>query len=374
MSQRLCRWGILGTANIARKNWQSIHRSGNSVLVAVASRDLSRARQFIEECQADVPFRTPPLGCGSYEELIQRDDIDAVYIPLPTAIRKEWVVRAAEAGKHILCEKPCAGSTQDLRIMLDACRAHRVQFMDGVMFLHSRRLQLLRQVLDDSERIGTILRIASHFSFKAPADFWKQNIRVQSELEPLGCLGDLGWYNVRLSLWVMKQTLPAFVTGRILAEHSPNERGAPVPVEFTGELFSPQGVSASFFCSFRVENQQTAVISGTEGHLSMSDFVLPFFGSEVAFELNRPAFRIHGCSFNMESHPERFAVHEYSNNAEDAQETNMIRTFARIVTSGQLEPHWGEEALKTQQVLDACLRSARENGVPTKVFPILVRD
>src|SRR5438445_11174248 len=166
MSQTLCRWGILGTANIARKNWQAIHNAGNSTLAAVASRDRARAQQFIEECQADVPLEPAPIPCGSYAELVERNDIDAVYIPLPTGIRKEWVLRAAEAGKHVLCEKPCAITSQDLRTMLDACRRRRVQFMDGVMFLHSRRMPLLRQVLDDGQSVGTVLRIASQFGFR----------------------------------------------------------------------------------------------------------------------------------------------------------------------------------------------------------------
>ena len=68
-----------------------------------------------------------------------------VYIPLPTGIRKEWVLRAARAGKHVVCEKPCAVSVRDLVEMLEACRRHRVQFMDGVMFMHSRRLELMRK-------------------------------------------------------------------------------------------------------------------------------------------------------------------------------------------------------------------------------------
>src|SRR5205814_1091385 len=144
-----------------------------------------------------------PLPCGSYEELVERPDIDAVYIPLPTGIRKEWVLRAAAAGKHVLCEKPCGVTTADVRAMLDACHKHRVQFMDGVMFMHSRRLEMLRQTLDDRQSIGTVRRIASLFSFKASDDFLAGNIRVNSQLEPLGCLGDLGWYNLRFTLWVL---------------------------------------------------------------------------------------------------------------------------------------------------------------------------
>jgi predicted dehydrogenase len=362
MSNSICRWGILGAATIARKNWKAIRNAGNSTLVAVASREHERAQRFIAECQADAPLIPPPLPCGSYEELLGRRDVDAVYIPLPTAIRKEWVLRAAEAGKHVLCEKPCGVSSADLRAMLDACTKSRVQFMDGVMFMHSQRMPLLRETLDDTRGIGTVLRISSQFSFKGTDDFMARNIRVSSELEPLGCLGDLGWYNLRFSLWVMKERLPERVTGRILAQHGPGHSGNPVPIEFSGELLYPGGVSVSFYCSFRSENQQWAIVSGTQGYAHVPDFVLPFFGSEVTFDVTAPVFRVHGCDFNMEGHARRFAVDEYSNSTANSQEANMIRTFSRIVTSGQLESRWGEQALKTQQVLDACLQSAREDG------------
>jgi predicted dehydrogenase len=364
MAQEPCRWGILGTANIARKNWKAIRNAGNCSLAAVASRDAARARQFIAECQAEAPLTPTPVACGSYDELIGRSDVDAVYIPLPTGVRKEWVIRAAEAGKHVLCEKPCGVSGDDLRAMLDACRRNRVQFMDGVMFMHSRRMPLLRQVLDDGQSVGTVLRVASQFSFRAPEEFYQHNIRASSALEPLGALGDLGWYNVRFSLCVMNQRMPERVSGHVLAERARAAGGAPVPVEFCGELLYPDGVSASFFCSFRAENHQWAVISGTQGYLTVPDFVLPFFGGEVGFEVNRPVFYARGCDFNMESHPRRFAVHEHSNGEPDAQETNMVRSFARLVQSGQLEPQWGDIALRTQLVLDACLRSAREDGHP----------
>ena len=357
-----CRWGILGTANIARKNWKAIRNAGNSLLVAVASRDGDRARRFIEECQAYVPVVPAPIPCGCYQELIERDDIDAVYIPLPTAIRKEWVIRAAGAGKHVLCEKPCGVTSADVRAMLDACRESRVQFMDGVMFMHSQRLPLLRRILDDGESIGTIHRLSSQFSFKAAEEFLAKNIRVRSELEPLGCLGDLGWYNIRFFLWVMNEQLPERVSGHILAEHGRGDGARPVPVEFCGEMFFPGAVSASFFCSFLTENQQWANLSGTGGYLQVPDFVVPYFGSEVGFEVNTPVFRVYGCDFNMESHVRRFAAHEYSNSTPNSQEASMIRAFSGIVLSGRLEPRWGELALKTQQVLDGCLRSAREDG------------
>jgi predicted dehydrogenase len=367
MSTAVCRWGILGTARIARKNWKAIRNAGNSALAAVASRDAERARRFIEECQADVPMTPRPVACGSYQELLDRDDVDAVYLPLPTAVRKEWVLRAARAGKHVLCEKPCATSGADLRAMLDACRENRVQFMDGVMFMHSRRLPLLRQTLDDGRSVGSVRRITSQFSFLAADEFLTTDIRASSLLEPLGCLGDLGWYTIRFSLWVMNEQLPHRVAGRLLAGHSPGA-GPPVPMEFSGELLFPGGASASFFCSFRAGNQQWATVSGTHGYVHVPDFVVPFYGNEVSLEANAPVLRVRSCcDFNMESYPRRLAVQEYSNGMPNAQETNMIRTFAQIVTSGQLQPRWGEQALATQQVLDALLSSARQDGSGVEV-------
>lgn len=362
-----CRWGILGTAHIARKNWMAIRNSGNSTLVAVASRDRGRARRFIEECQADVPLTPPPEACGSYQELLDRNDIDAVYVPLPTGIRKEWVLQAARADKHVLCEKPCAVSSTDLRAMLDACRESRVQFMDGIMFMHSQRLPLLRQTLDDGQSIGKVRRITSQFSFLPGDDFLANNIRANNLLEPLGCLGDLAWYNVRVSLWTMNEQLPQRAVGHLLAAHQSGSSPS-VPMEFSGELFFSGGESASFFCSFRTGNQQWATVSGTRGYLHVPDFVVPFYGNEVGFQTNAPVFRVRSCcDFNMESHPRRLAIHEYSNGRPNAQETNMIRTFAQIVTSGQLQPHWGEQALATQQVIDALLRSAQQNGAAVSV-------
>ena len=367
MPEQLCRWGILGTASIARKNWKAIRNSGNSTVAAVASRTLDRAQQFIAECQSHVPFDPPPAACGRYEELLERDDVHAVYIPLPTGIRRQWVVRAAEAGKHVLCEKPCGVDAGEVREMLDACRASHVQFMDGVMFMHSQRLPRLREILDDGQSVGDIRRIATQFSFCAPAGFLDQNIRAQRDLEPLGCLGDLGWYTIRFILWTLGYRLPERVTARLLREHGGGAGAPGVPLEFSAELLFPDAVSATFYCSFLTENQQWANISGSKGFAHVPDFVLPWFGSEVGFDVTNAAYRIHGCDFNMEHHTRRVAVPEYSNSFENAQETRMIRHFAGIVLSGELEPAWGEIALSTQRVLDACLQSARSGGQPVEV-------
>ncbi len=356
------RWGILGTAQIARKNWKAIRNTGNGTVVAVASRDLERSRRFIAECQAGTPMETAPRPYGSYEELLASPEIEAVYIPLPTGIRKEWVLRAAAAGKHIVCEKPCATSVDDLREMIEACRRHRVQFLDGVMFLHSLRLGKLREVLDDNVSVGPVKRITSAFTFRAPADFFQGNIRARSGLEPHGCLGDLGWYNIAFALWVMNGQLPRSVTGRILSEFGATQDPTRVPTEFSGELLFADGVTSGFYCSFLTHDSQWANVSGTQGYLNVPDFVLPFFGNEAAFEVNQSAFAVNGCDFNMESHWRRFSVPEYSNSHVTSQETNLFRNFAHQARSGRLNEAWPEFVLKVQQVMNACLDSARADG------------
>jgi predicted dehydrogenase len=360
MTARLCNWGILGAARIARKNWHAIRNSGNGTLKAVASRSAERAEQFIRECQASVPYPQAPQ-VTSYESLLNDPEIDAVYIPLPTALRKTWVLKAAEAGKHVVCEKPCGVCAQDVADMLDACRQHRVQFMDGVMFVHSQRLEQVGDVLRDGTSVGQVRRIASQFSFHGGEEFLNTNIRADSRMEPLGCLGDLGRYNLRFSLWVMNYERPERVAGHLLRViERPGE--SPVPLEFSGELFFSGGVSASFYCSFVTEVQQWADVSGSLGRLHLRDFVLPHYGSETSFDVWNDSLRVEGCLFNMEPHRRRVTVREYSNNAYSAAESNLFRRFGALVLAGQVDPTWGESALATQQVLDACLASARSGG------------
>lgn len=356
MSNALCRWGILGAAGIARKNWQAIRHSGNGRLVAVASRSLEKAAAFVEECQAQVPHHPVPEALGSYEALLSRSDIDAVYIPLPTGLRKEWVLAAAAAGKHVLCEKPCAVNAGDLEEMVEACARADVQFMDGVMFMHNDRLARLREELDTGEAVGEIRRLGSQFSFRGDEAFFARDIRANAALEPQGSLGDLGWYCLRFFLWAMRYEMPESLVARLHREH----KG--VPLTLSGELHFAGGVSAGFYCSFEVDNQQWLDISGTQGRLRLEDFVLPYYGAELAYEVVQDRFRVEGCRFHMERHPRRVATAEYSDGHPTSQEAKLFRKFGDIVLSGQTESHWPDIALKTQRLLDACLLSAREGG------------
>jgi predicted dehydrogenase len=349
------RIGFLSTAGIGQKNWKAIFHSGNAIVAAVASRDAKKSHTFIDDCQHEFPFPETPRACGGYEELLASPDVDAVYIPLPTGLRKDFVIRAAQNGKHILCEKPCATSTAELEEMLAACRNHSVQFLDGVMFMHSPRLPKIREALNDGKSLGQLQRLSSLFSFYFGDDFLQKNIRVDAALEPAGCLGDLGWYSIRFFLWILNWQLPHTVTARILAQSA---SGA--PTEFSAELFFDGGISAGFYCSFLTGRKQTVSVGGRNGWLRMPDFVHPHNSYEPAFELNGTEVR---ADSDVKCPP---GADPAGYGHATAQDTRMWRNFANQISSGKLNKDWPMWAQKTQVVLDACLK-AGQTGKPVKI-------
>jgi predicted dehydrogenase len=341
------RIGVLGAAGILRKkNWQAIKCSGNAVIAALATRDLARTREVVAERQAAVPFPEAPKAHASYEALLADPTIEAVYLPLPTAVRKEWIIRAANAGKHIISEKPTAISAADLGEIFNACRARKVQFMDGVMFDHNPRLKRVLEMLDDPVRIGPVQRITSVFSFLGTGDFQEKNIRVAGNLEPVGCLGDLGWYCLRASLWAMRWQRPVSAMGRI---HAAAPDGT--PIDFSGELHFADGVSAGFHCSFRAYSQQWVNISGVNGTVRVPDFVNPSSDCPVAWEVN------------FQPVPKRdLDIHLGTATTSESQESLMFRDFANQVRSGTVNEEWFKVAWENQLAMDACLASARAEG------------
>ena len=355
------RIGFLSTAGIGRKNWKAIRNSGNCVVSAVASRDMARGREFVAVGQREYPFEKPPAVLGSYEELLASPEVDAVYVPVPTGLRAEFVLRAAQNGKHVLCEKPCAATLADLEAMLAACRKHSVQFLDGVMFMHNPRLARVREVLDDGRSVGPVRHIASAFSFYPGEDFFRTNIRAHGALEPAGSLGDLGWYSIRFALWTLRWQLPESVFGRILSQSESFPGHPSAPVEFAATLYYPEGLTVDFHASFRAAKQQWIHVSGRNGWVRLPDFVHPFNGYEPALEVNDQFVSVAGepCPTGADPSESGHAT---------AQDTRMWRNFANQIGTGKLNQEWPMWAWKTQKVLDACLQSARQ-GVPLPLPP-----
>jgi len=231
--------------------------------------------------------------------------------------------------------------------------------MDGVMFQHSRRLGQMHAVLDDGRSVGPIRRIESDFSFAAPKAFFRDNIRASSALEPLGCLGDLGWYCIRISLWAMRWRLPQAASGCLLSQRRGAGSPGAVPTEFSGELIFEEGASAGFYCSFLAQSQDWAVISGLYGALRVNDFTLPRAGADAGLGRvdgveNWGGFQVStGGSVRCYSAPE---------GSGGSQEARLFRNFADLVRSGRRDEFWPEVALNTQRVTNACLQSTREGG------------
>jgi predicted dehydrogenase len=180
--------GILGAANIAKKTIRALSMTPHFHVVAIGSRSKQKAQELLD---ASPNTTSASTSLCSYDEVLASQDVDIVYIPLPSALHLEWVEKAANAGKHILLEKPIATSAEEASAMVEACARNNVQLMDGTMWMHHKRADLMMEMLQ-SGKLGDVKDVTAIFSFTAPADF-HTNVRFQAECDPLGALGDLGW-------------------------------------------------------------------------------------------------------------------------------------------------------------------------------------
>src|SRR6266496_6414607 len=176
------KWGIVSTADINRKLIPGAQASPKVDLVAVASRDGRRAEEYAAQWGIERAY-------GSYEALLEDADVEAVYISLPNTLHCEWSIRALEAGKHVLCEKPMSRHVGDVEAAFDAAeRAQRI-LMEAFMYRHNPQTKRLRQLLDEGA-IGDVRLVRSCFSYSL---YDAENIPLRTELEG-GSLMDVGCY------------------------------------------------------------------------------------------------------------------------------------------------------------------------------------
>jgi predicted dehydrogenase len=181
------RWGIIGTANIARAAFLPGLRSAGGVPAAVAGRDAGRAERFASENGVE-------RSVTGYQRLIDDPDIDALYIPLPNALHAEWTIRALEAGTPVLCEKPLCGTLRDTERVLAAARQTGTLLWEAFVFVFQPQIGAIQELAADGA-IGELKEIKSNFHFMV-AD--PANIRLSQALEG-GALNDVGCYPVRLA-------------------------------------------------------------------------------------------------------------------------------------------------------------------------------
>ncbi len=326
------RFGVLSTANIGRNRVNpALRASRNAELVAVASRDAARAREFAEQTSI-------PRHYGSYEALLDDPEIEAVYVPLPNSMHKEWTIRAAEKGKHVLCEKPLATTAGDAREMKAAAKASGVVLMEAFMYrFHPRTRRLLE--LAAGPEAGEIKVVRSAFTFKLLRE---GNYRFSPELGG-GALLDLGCYCVDASR-LLARSEP--VEAQAFAEWS--QKG--VDMQLVGSLRFENGVVAQFDCSFLLERREFVEAAGRDGaFLSPSETFACTLGETEIVERHGldPAIR-HGV------------------NGDDHYRL-MVEHFADVVRGAASPRHHIDESITNLAAIEALYESARSGGRPVSV-------
>ena len=250
---RKIKWGVLGTANIARGcTIPGMRLAENCELYAVAGRSLEKAEQFKSEFGFEKAY-------GSYEALLADPALEAVYIPLPNTLHYEWVIKAAKAGKHILCEKPLAPSAAQAAEMQAAARENGVLLMEAFAYLHSPLIAAIKAELDRGA-IGEVRYLENAF---VTSDYDLSNIRMRRETLG-GNLYDLGCYCISQAVWLWGE--PEEV--RAIADFSDQD----VDRLTTGFLGYPNGARAAFTCGMVLPTEQyrrldRLQIHGTKGVL-----------------------------------------------------------------------------------------------------------
>lgn len=192
------KWGVLGTANIAKgQTIPGMQKAGNCELYAIAGRSMEKALQFKDEFGFKKAY-------GSYEELLQDPDVQAVYIPLPNNLHLKWVKEALESGKHVLCEKPLGLDPDEVKDMFDTAKKNGVNLMEAFAYLHSPYVASLKKDVDDKV-IGDIDYIETGFITQG----YKEDIRIHKEMGG-GAMYDLGCYCTSMILSLVDSE-PVFV-------------------------------------------------------------------------------------------------------------------------------------------------------------------
>ena len=321
------RWGVLSTANIGVKKVIPAMQAGRYCeMVAIASRDRARARAVADQLGI-------PNAYGSYEELLADPEIEAVYIPLPNHLHVPWSIRALEAGKHVLCEKPIGLSPAEGQSLLDAARQHpRLKVMEAFMYRHHPQWQRARTLVREGA-IGELRTIQAFFAYyNANPD----NIRNQAEIGG-GGLMDIGCYCISLSRFVFEAE-PQRVLG--IVEYDPAlkiDRLASAILDFGAG-------TSTWTCSTQLAYYQRVNILGTEGRV------------EIEIPFNAPPDRPCRMWHQRDSEVEEIVL--------DAVDQYTIQgdLFSLAVLNDTVVPTPLEDAVANMKVIEAVRRSDEVGG------------
>ncbi len=258
MSKKV-RWGLLSTANINKALISPLQVSERSELIAVASRDGSKAQEYAEN--HDIP-----KAHASYEALLADPEIDAIYISLPNLLHREWTVKAAAAGKHVLCEKPLVTTIADFDQVIAAAETHNVIIFEAFMYLHHPQTRQLLALVREG-RLGNVQQINSWFHFYLPPER-ATNIRLNATLHG-GSLWDVGVYPNSLALSIAQAAGAGETPVEVYASQIVGESG--VDVAMRAQLHYANGLVAQISSGFRTPFREGAQIIGDQGMLYVAE-------------------------------------------------------------------------------------------------------
>jgi predicted dehydrogenase len=322
------RWGVLSTAKIGREHvLPAIVESANGVLMAVASRDLDKAEALADRFNA-------PHAYGSYEDLLASDTVDGVYIPLPTSQHVEWAIKAANAGKHVLVEKPLALSAAEISDVIEARDRNGVVVSEGFMVQYHPQWERVRELIAEG-RIGRLRHVQGAFTyFNKDAD----NMRNRLDLGG-GALPDIGVYPT--------------VTTRIATGKEPLRVQARVARDgtFGTDVYSSikadfGAFELTFYLSTQMAARQTMVFHGDEGFI------------EVRSPFNAGLYEHH----QVELHNQRHTAATVFRFPGTQQYRLEVEAFARKAGGGDAVLFTLEDSVRNQKLIDAIYRASAHDG------------
>lgn len=329
MSKKL-RWGILSTANIGiKKVIPAMQRGENTSVVAIASRDLARARNAADSLNI-------PTAYGSYEELIADPNVDAIYNPLPNQFHVPWTIKAAEAGKHVLCEKPISLTAAEAKTLIDVRARTGVKISEAFMIRSFAQWLRLRELLDEG-RIGQLRSITGFFSY---FNVNPQNIRNQMESGG-GGVYDIGCYLIHASRYAFKEEPLRVVACLDRDPEMQVDRLASGILEFAGG-------HSIFTCSTQLIAYQRIHFLGTRGRIELE---IPF---------NAPPDRPTRMFIDSTGDLSGSGIVTETFPAQD-QYTMQGEAFAKAVREGSDVPVSLEDSIGNMATIEAVFSSALTN-------------
>ena len=316
-------WGILSTAKINNLVLAGAAESEGVDVIAVASRDDAKAEAYAREKGIERAY-------GSYEALLEDSDVEAVYVSLPNSMHAEWSIRALEAGKHVLCEKPFARRAEQVVQAFEVAERHDRLLMEAFMYRHNPQTRRLKELVEQGA-IGRLRHVRAAFSFAM--DDPEVNVRNDAQLEG-GALMDTGCY------CVSGIRLLAGEPERVYGERETGSSG--VDVRFAATMRFPGDVTAQFDCAIVLFARGELEAVGEAGSLLLAD---PWHAREPLIELRLAASPVQVERIETEvAQPYRLELENLS---------DAIR--------GQLEPLLGRaDALGQARTIEALYRSAGE--------------